>query len=231
MRDAISFSILLYFALRLAQVLAEAFAVEEVCCGEGAVVCFAFAVVLKSVVLWGVVVGLVEVFFVLVVCNVFFLLDVGVVVFFMLVVVGLDVCSTALGFEVLELVEAEGLAKVLVVVDLVELDGGNLQKDEADDAATNTCVLAVVAWVVLFAALGLELVGTRELETVVTVFALDETEVMEAEAEIAGAKEEIVRDEANATTALVLVGEDFATNKGCRVSKNDLVPQRPRNLP
>lgn len=77
-------------------------------------VCFSFAVVLKSVVLWGVVVGLVEVFFVLVVCNVFFLLDVGVVVFFMLAVVGLDVCSTALDFE------------VLVVVDLVELDGVNL---------------------------------------------------------------------------------------------------------
>lgn len=114
LRDAISSSILLYFAFRLAQVLAEAFAVEEVCCREGAVVCFSFAVVLKSVVLWGVVVGLVEVFFVLVVCNVFFLLDVGVVVFFMLVVVGLDVCSTALDFE------------VLVVVDLVELDGVNL---------------------------------------------------------------------------------------------------------
>lgn len=84
---------------------------------------------------------------------------------------------------------------------------------------------------VLFAALGLELVGTRGLETVVTVFALDETKVMEAEVEIAGPKEETVRDEANATAALVLVGEDFATNKGCRVSKNDLVPQRPRDLP
>lgn len=100
MRDAISFIITSYLAFRLAQVLAEAFTVEEESFPEVAVVCFFVAAVLERI---GV--GLVEVILVLVVWSVLFsALDIGVVIAFALAIVVLNVDFKRLDFEVLDVV-------------------------------------------------------------------------------------------------------------------------------
>ena len=100
MSVAISFFITSYLAFRLAQVLAEAFTVEEEDFLEVVVVCFFFDAVLERVVI-----GLVEVVLVLVVWSVLFsALGVEVVIAFALFIIVLDVDFKRLDSEVLGVV-------------------------------------------------------------------------------------------------------------------------------
>ena len=100
MSVAISFFITSYLAFRLAQVLAEAFTVEEEDFFEVVVVCFFVAAVLERV---GI--GLVEVVLVLVVWSVLFsALGVEVVIAFALFIVVLDVDFKRVDSEVLGVV-------------------------------------------------------------------------------------------------------------------------------
>ena len=200
MSIAISFFILSYLALRLAQVLAEAFAVEEVF-WEVVLVCFFEVVVFATVV-----VGLVEVVeagFVLTVCNeVFFGLATGVVaVFGSDVVVVFGVVFVELYCAVLVLTVADGLSDVLVVVGLIELDEAGLVEGEG---ATAT---ATFAWTVDF---GVALVAKLELETfsaelvvVVGTLEIDETEATEDEVNFVANEEELEKDEADDLVAMI----------------------------
>lgn len=193
LRVAISFPILSYLALRPAQSLAEALDAERVVCLELAGLCFLVAVVLESVV-----VGIEEAIFVFVVAKaIFFALDIKVLGVFVLidVVVVLDVVFTGLKIEVLGLVEAIALPVVLLELGLVELVEAVLVEDGVDKVGTIILAWTVVTWAVLFAALEPKIVGTVELEGLMRVLELGETEAVEDETEMVKEEEEVVREE------------------------------------
>ena len=201
MSIAISFLILSYLALRLAQVLAEAFAVEEVF-WEVVLVCF-FEVVVFAVV----VVGLVEVVmagFVLTVCKeVFFVLAIGVVAVFDSVVgVVFGVVFVGLFCAALGLRVVDGLSDVFVVVGLIELVEAGLVGDE-DVTATANFAWTVECVLVLVAKLELETLGSAELVDVVGTLEIDETEAAEDEVHLVANEEELEKDGADDVVAMI----------------------------